>query len=284
MIDHNAIKTLCCPLDHLPFQLINKQLQCPSGHSFDIARQGYVNLLPVQQKRSKNPGDNQEMVAARARFLSTGHYSEIANTLFQLVQNHLKPHSQCILDAGCGDGYYLNGLQQYLTKNPVNAHLSFTGMDISKQAIIAACKQSKEITWIVASNKNPPIQDSAVDMILCMFGFPSAEGFQRILKQNGLLLVVEPGPQHLIELREILYPDVRSADNSSARTQSLTKNFSLIEELQKKFFIELNQTEIQDLAKMTPHYYRSKPDAKNQLQNISQAKFTLDIGYQVFQT
>ncbi len=98
---------LICPLDKQPLQLNERTWCCDNGHSFDIAKQGYVNLLPVQNKRSKDPGDSKAMVQARREYLNKGYYQPLAQALADTV---LAMGSQALLDAGCGEGYYLRYL------------------------------------------------------------------------------------------------------------------------------------------------------------------------------
>ena len=110
-----SFESLACPLDGNPLQRVDKAWRCPQGHSFDIARQGYVHLLPVQKKRSKEPGDSKAMVAARQRFLAAGDYAPIAKALSQAVMRHCEQaETYSCLDAGCGEGYYLRQLAQQL--------------------------------------------------------------------------------------------------------------------------------------------------------------------------
>ena len=137
---------LACPIDGL--KLVNdvKQWMCPNGHSFDIARQGYVNLLSVQYKRSKHPGDSKEMVVARTHFLNAGFYQPLARAIVQQVDSLITNHDPfCLLDAGCGEGYYFDYIFQSLNASEKNIDLSFVGLDISKQAIFQASKRNKNI-------------------------------------------------------------------------------------------------------------------------------------------
>jgi len=205
-----------CPMDGNLLTIHEKQLTCTNGHSFDIARQGYINLFPVQQKRSKEPGDSKEMVLARTQFLNTGLYEPIVKKLVSLITSYIKncDSNVCLLDAGCGEGYYFDSLLNSLENSDGNNNLSFIGLDISKHAIIAAARRNKKITWLVGTNRQPPITDCSVDIIVCVFGFQSYEGFNKILKSGGIIIVVEPGVEHLKELREIIYTDAKKTDSS----------------------------------------------------------------------
>jgi len=107
----SPFEALACPLDGSPLQKHDKNWSCAAGHTFDIARQGYVHLLPVQNKRSRDPGDNKEMVAARQRFLNAGYYQPVAEALSSAVfPKDISEASISCLDAGCGEGYYLRYL------------------------------------------------------------------------------------------------------------------------------------------------------------------------------
>ena len=104
-----AAHNLACPVDGERFEWAEKQLVCEKGHVFDIARQGYINLLPVQHKRSKHPGDSKAMVSARAQFLNSGHYERVADQLAKISFAQIEDDKEiCFMDAGCGEGYYFD--------------------------------------------------------------------------------------------------------------------------------------------------------------------------------
>ena len=179
-------QALACPLDGLPLHCNGSAWTCASGHSFDIASQGYTNLLPVQNKRSRDPGDSKEMIAARRRFLTAGFYHPIAAAVSRAVLADLPAGitSSC-LDAGCGEGYYL---RQLAAAVPDEQTLALLGLDISKWAVLAAAKQDKRPSWVVGSNAKLPVLPGTLDRVLCMFGFPVYAEFARVLKPGGLLV------------------------------------------------------------------------------------------------
>lgn len=269
---------LLCPLCGEAFNPQARQLVCPQNHSFDIARQGYVNLLPVQQKRSKSPGDSKEMVAARARFLNSGLYEPIARKVTEQVASFLVPGQPMrLLDAGCGEGYYLDQLVRTLSGQ---APLDAVGMDISKEAVAAAAKRSQDITWVVGSNARPPLVPG-LDLILCIFGFPSYEGFRPLLKPGGRILLVDAGPDHLIELRQVIYPRVkRNPPPDLSVAEGLGFRLSDTQSLQYPTQ-ELDQPAIQDLLQMTPHLYRATREGKEAAARLERIRLTVDV---VFRT
>ncbi len=151
-----------------------------------MARQGYVNLLPVQHKRSKQPGDSKEMVSARTRFLDSGVYESIADRLAEIVVAQVSGDKEiCLMDAGCGEGYYFNYVFNILKGKEGCSDLSFIGLDISKDAIVGAAKRNKQITWLVGTNRQPPLEPASVDIITCLFGFQSFEGFGKISRPGA---------------------------------------------------------------------------------------------------
>jgi 23S rRNA (guanine745-N1)-methyltransferase len=264
---------LKCPLDNTAIIQNNKTWHCENKHTFDTAKQGYINLLPVQNKRSLNPGDNKEMVAARNRFLESEFYAPIAKILSQQVLDNLLPTDNLsCLDAGCGEGYYLRQLSKDIQSDQ-NLHL--IGLDISKWAVLHASKLSKDIRWIVGSNANLPIQDNTLDWVFSLFGFPVYAEFERVLKIGGKLLLVDAGEHHLKELREVIYPTLKPAKEKSETTP---EGFSKISKQHLSFTITLySKEEIADLLAMTPHLYRANAEGKSRVQALTSLTLTVDV-------
>ncbi|HAW94433.1 MULTISPECIES: 23S rRNA (guanine(745)-N(1))-methyltransferase [unclassified Arsukibacterium] len=190
-----------CPLCRQPLQLTDAQLQCASRHSFDLAKEGYVNLLPVQHKNSKDPGDNKQMIVARRAFLQSGAYQPLSDAI-NTVLAAADPSS--ILDSGCGEGYYSGRLQQALT--PATA---MYGIDISKAAVKYAARQYPAIQFAVASAYQLPFADNSFDWVLRVYAPSDSTELQRVVKPQGRLLSVNPGPNHLIEMKQAVYPEVK---------------------------------------------------------------------------
>ncbi len=266
--------TLACPLDAAPLRQQGQAWCCPAGHTFDIAAQGYVNLLPVQQKRSLDPGDSKEMVAARRRYLNAGHYQPIAEAAARAVLMDL-PESKtaCCLDAGCGEGYYLRQLAASASEEEKN--LALLGLDISKWAVLAAAKQDKRPNWVVGSNANLPVLPATLDRVLCLFGFPVYPEFARVLKADGHLIQVDAGPDHLRELREIIYPSLKAERSSET---PVPEGFVQLSSNTLRYPLTLNGTEqIADLLVMTPHFFRASADGRAKAAALSSLSLTVDV-------
>jgi len=273
---------LACPLDDLPLHAHERSFVCANGHSFDVARQGYLHLLPVQQKRSKFPGDSVEMIAARQRFLAAGFYDRIADQLVETLRSRVQlNNASCLLDAGCGEGFYLECMHKAFLAEDIQPGL--VGLDISKSAIIAAARCNKDITWLVASNKQPPLMPASVDVIVCMFGFPVFDAFKKILKPGGKLLLIEAGPQHLIELRKIIYTEIKQAglpDLKAAEQQG----FELLAQDSLSYkTASLGKEQIADLLLMTPHMFRASQEGKQRAAALDQIELTVDISLRLLQ-
>ena len=269
---------LACPIDAEQLLLEGRQLRCVNGHSFDLARQGYVNLLPVQHKRSKHPGDSKEMVVARQRFLDTGVYAPVADLLSDLLHKAIAAIDQpSCLDAGCGEGYYLAHALNELRAKKAGDGLNLIGLDISKEAIIGAAKRNKDISWVVGTNRQPPLLPASIDIILCVFGFHSFQGFNKILPLGGKLILVEPGPDHLQELRRVTYAQLKKTELSKL-DDAFTMGFKQVGEQVLRFSTPplANET-LKDLLLMTPHFFRATQQGREAAAKLDNVSLTVDV-------
>ena len=158
--------------------------------------------------------------------------------------------------------------------------LSFIGLDISKDAIIQASKRNKQISWLVGTNRQPPIEDASVDIILCLFGFLSLDAFNKALKPDGKIIIVDPGPEHLKELREIIYPEIKKSDTS----QNEIKGFALLKSEAVTFKEKItNNEKINQLLIMTPHFYRASKEGKQKAANLNKLDITINVIFKVLE-
>ena len=278
----NPFQALACPLDDEPLQRTGNAWRCAHGHSFDIARQDYVHLLPVQNKRSRDPGDSKQMVAARRRFLNAGHYRPIAEALSRATLAGLAADATAhCLDAGCGEGYYLRELADAAAAN--GKPLALLGLDISKWAVLSAAKQDKRAaarqdrraSWVVGSNARLPVQPGTLDRLLCLFGFPVYGEFARALKPGGELLQVDAGPDHLIELREIIYPTLKPERVGDCVAP---EGFTPLATETIRYSLALSDAaQIADLLAMTPHLYRASAEGRGRAAALDSLTVSVDV-------
>ncbi|MGH1462969.1 MAG: putative RNA methyltransferase [Neptuniibacter sp.] len=271
---------LTCPVCKSNLNQQGKNLRCENNHSFDAARQGYWNLLLAHKKRSKDPGDNTEMVASRRAFLDKGFYSPLSERINQLSINSLNNRaSPSILDMGCGEGYYTNRLHEALQHEGITAEL--TGLDISKHAVKAACLRNKGICWLVASGADIPIQNESLDLQLVLFSRLMPEAFAKPMKADGTLMVAWPGKQHLIELRKLIYQEIKTSQFNPEQT--LSTHFSLQHQEQVTYTFTLDSyADIATLLGMTPHSQRLSSEAKETICKQQQLELTMDVNLGLF--
>ena len=215
---------------------------CTGRHSFDIARQGYVNLLPVQQKHSLQPGDTKEQVRARREFLDGGFYAPVADALCDMARRCTGP----ILDVGCGEGYYSARLSHAL-----DAEL--TGVDISKEAVRCSAGRYKNGLWLCSTASRLPVKDRSVALLTSLFALTVPEEFKRVLRPDGVFIQVLAAEDHLLGLKSVIYPELTHKEKNSMPQIS---GFRLEESRQVQFTFTVEGAQVQNLLSMTPHVYR----------------------------
>lgn len=282
----SAFDAFTCPLDGAWMQVSGDGAVCPSGHRFDRAREGYLNLLPVQGKASRDPGDDKAMVDARRRFLAAGYYAPIVQAVHAYVRERMADAAASaaapatvlrVLDAGCGEGDCLARIAAAAHADPPDASLALAGIDISKWAVRAAARRSPDIAWAVASNRRLPFRANSFDVVLCLFGFPVWAEFARVLAAGGEVLVVDPAPDHLRELRELIYDDVTSrppAEHPAATEASL----ACVGTTSIRFTTTVEgDGHVAALLRMTPHAHRTSPERRARVDALPRLAVTVDV-------
>ena len=265
----NPLAPLACPLDGSPLLPAGASWRCDSNHHFDLARQGYLNLLPASQKTSRDPGDSKQMVAARRSALASGIYEAAAQALSAQLVSHIKPvddRALVILDAGCGEGYYTEHMRIAMHKLEHATAAVLMGVDISKWAIVAAARLYPEVTWAVANNKRLPVLPESVDVITSIFGFETWQPWAALQSAGQQVMVAHAGPMHLIELRELVYDTVNIHGAADDR-EALAAGYKLVDQSNAKSAGRVDSVEVaaQVLA-MTPHGHRIAAEKQAGLQ------------------
>ena len=235
---------LICPVCGNELNREDRSYVCPEGHRFDIARQGYVNLLTVNQKHSLNPGDTREQVLSRRAFLEEGHYAPIAQTLIDTAKE--LGISGPILDVGCGEGYYSARLAQVLG-------LELAGFDISKEAVRCAAAKYKGHQWFTATAAHIPVADQSVGLMTSLFALTLPEEFRRVLKSEGYYFQVLAAQDHLLGLKSIIYPELKFKEKD---TVPELPGFRLVKSVPIRFTFTVEGEQVRNLFSMTPHVFR----------------------------
>ena len=235
---------LLCPVCGSQLNREDRRYVCARNHSFDVARQGHVNLLVVQQKHSLNPGDTREQVLSRRDFLEAGFYAPIANALIETAQE-LGISGQ-ILDVGCGEGYYSSRLADAL-----GAEL--TGLDISKEAVRCAAAKYKGKQWLCATAAHIPVEDGSVSLLTSLFALTLPEEFRRVLAPGGYYFQVLAAEDHLLGLKGIIYDSLTFKEKDTAPE---LPGFERVKSIPIRFTFTVEGQQVQNLFSMTPHVFR----------------------------
>lgn len=279
-------RVIACPVCSEPLHPHQNDPQqrwsCTAGHSFDRARQGYLNLLLAQHKKSKAPGDTLDMVDARQRLLDSQLYRPISDMLNQWVLELALPNAAGlqIADVGCGEGYYTQRLHDVLDDHLLPHRLY--GVDISKDALKRAARRSPAIDWLVASGGQLPFQPHSLDLITCLFTNLMPQGFARVLKPGAPVVLLNTGAAHLLELRQQIYQDVNlNAFDPVPAMHQHGYQLSGEQRLQYKTRLHSNQ-QIMDLLMMTPHRWKVRDEALQRLQQLPALDISIDVVLQQF--
>ena len=244
---------LICPICGGTLRPGEHQYSCENRHGFDMARQGYVNLLTVQQKRSLHPGDTREQVISRRAFLDGGFYAPIARALCEAAVRHGAEGP--IVDVGCGEGYY-----SAMLASSMNAEL--VGLDISKDAVRYAAGRYKNALWLVATAAHLPLADRSAGCVTSLFALTVPEEFRRVLRDDGLYFQVLAAEDHLLGLKSVIYPRLHHKPKTLAPE---LPGFILLESLPIRFSFTVEGEQVQNLLSMTPHVYRISREGAERL-------------------
>ncbi|WP_039056600.1 23S rRNA (guanine(745)-N(1))-methyltransferase [Enterobacter sp. Bisph1] len=258
-----------CPLCHAPLHRRDNAFFCTQRHQFDIAKEGYVNLLPVQHKRSKDPGDSAEMMQARRAFLDAGHYQPLRDTLGDILHARLPASADAVLDIGCGEGYYTEKFARVARLHGAQ----MLGLDVSKAAIRAAAKRYSDIMFCVASSHRLPFEEGSIDGLVRIYAPCKAQELARVIKPEGIVITASPGPRHLMELKGLIYDEVHLHSENSGEIEG----FRLLDQQSLAYEMNLTGHEAVALLQMTPFAWRAKAEVWEQLAAMDQFRCQTDF-------
>ncbi|MFZ5869724.1 MAG: putative RNA methyltransferase [Actinomycetota bacterium] len=237
---------LACPVCTGALDAAGRTLRCARGHAFDVARQGYVNLLT---RRSRSPGDTASMVAARDRFLRGGWYAPIADAIADAVAEAAADGVPgAVLDVGAGTGWYLARVLDAAAEGAVGLAL-----DVSPFASRRAARCHPRAGAVVADTWGRlPVRDGVAGVVLDVFAPRNAAEIARVLPPGGSLVVVTPAPEHLAELRAALGLLGVQPDKEERVAASLGERFTPVGERRVRARLHLPPDAVADLVAMGP--------------------------------
>lgn len=258
-----------CPICRNELISDGKSMRCSSGHCYDISRKGTVNLLISNRSRH---GDDKRMVAARKRFLDSGHYEPLHKEIRELVRRYAE--SGCtILDCGCGECSYTADISRELQNNGINADI--IGIDVSKEAISYGASRHAGIRLAAASVFDIPLPDGSCDIVTALFSPFSGSEYLRVLKKNGIYITAFPLEEHLFELKQAVY----EAPYKNKVSPLEVEGFGLAGHSECRFRAELSSNEdIISLFEMTPYCYKTSADDRAKLDRLDKLSVTAAFG------
>ncbi len=247
--------------------------KCLSGHSFDRSKEGYYNLL--LSSGGGTHGDNEMMLRARRDFLERGYYQPLADRLTEAVLA-ATPAGGCVLDAGCGEGYYTEQIEKAMYERDGKSEL--LAFDISKAAVRMTAKRQRRINAAVASAYKMPLPDCSVDTVVNVFSPMARDEVRRVLKKDGVFIMVYPGEDHLFALKSEIYDTPYKNQPESAGLPGFAHELTLPVRYTMHFF---DSEAIQSLFMMTPYAYRTNEAGRAGISKLNslecEADFLIDI-------
>ncbi len=266
-----------CPACGEPLPVGSGSYVCANGHRFDLAREGYVNLLLAQYRRSKDPGYSKEMIAGRREFFDAGHYAPLADGVAGCVRSVLPAGpDRVVVDAGCGEGYYLRRLRHLLAQGARYEGVVLCGLDISKHGVRVAARRDPQSLYAVAGTYRMPILPRRVDVLLTHFSPVSAEEFRRVVKPGGAVLVGGPGEGHLFSLKELFYDT--PAPHEPSATLAEERGFDLIDTHAIRYPLSLRGSgQVANLLLMTPYFWSVDDDTRAEIAALDVLDTEVDV-------
>ena len=267
----------CCPICGASLRQEEQAYRCATGHSYDIAKEGYTHLLPANRKHSKMPGDDKGMANARRAFLEKGYYAPLRSALCDLSVA-LSGDLPRVLDTGCGEGYYTAGIFDALSDAGKASQMA--GIDISKFILRLAAKRKKPIEWAVASSYHLPVPDRSIDLLVNCFSPLALEEFQRVLVPGGHFLYVVPSANHLWQMKEILYD--HPYPNEVKETPYEGFRYVTIRHVEATIHLQ-TQEDIHALFQMTPYYWKTPKDGAARLADLDTLNTTISFDIHAYE-
>ena len=258
------VSLMRCPRCQSAFELNGASLICENRHCYDLSRRGYVNLAPSHDQNAEKY--DAELFDSRRLVFEHGFYQPVAQAIAQWLSD--KPLT--VLDAGCGEGYYARLLAQQFPQAQI------LGLDISRDAITAAARETGRANWLVADLKHLPVADASADVLLDVLTPADYAEFGRVLKPDGILIKVVPGSDYLCEVRKAVSPWLRSGDSydNTRVIDHMKEHAEIIEENEVRITRPLSADESRAFLRMTPMTFSVPGDV---LEGLSLSQITIHM-------
>lgn len=262
-----------CPVCGNTLEKTENGMKCPLSHSFDMSREGYVNLLTFSRRSGDSRGDSKEMSRSRRDFLDKGYYSVLAEKLASIIPLYCGRQSR-VLDICCGEGYYTAFLASRLKD------IEFYGFDISKEMVRLASLRRSKARFFVANLASNPVNDGSFDLATHLFAPFNEKEFCRVLKKGGHLISVTPGKDHLMGLKKVLYELPYPNDEKTPDVNELTVKD--VFRVKTEILLE-NNGDIMSLFRMTPYYFRTPESGRKRLASLETLKTEIEFIITVYE-
>jgi 23S rRNA (guanine745-N1)-methyltransferase len=248
-------------------------LVCRNNHSFDFAKQGYVNLLTHHVKTKYD----KELFESRRKLMDKDHfYQPVIQSIVELILKTINVSALTILDTGCGDGAHLSNISNDLTAKDYS--ITGVGIDIAKEGVLVAARHNPENMWCVADLANTPFMDKKFDVILNLLSPSNYGEFHRLLMDDGILIKAVPQKDYLKEIREAFYGDTDKKHYSNDDIVDHFKDhFQLIDKIEVKYTVTLNNTSLESVVEMTPLSWGMTPEQIQSFINKGSENITVHL-------
>ncbi len=266
-----------CPICNSSMKVMEfKSLICSNHHTFDFAKQGYVNLTThsVNTKYSKALFEARRKLITEAEF-----YKPLSEAVAKIINDHVGQTKEIIsiLDTGCGEGSHLSNICDIVSSNFFK-NIVGVGIDISKEGIMVASKNYSNKIWAVADLAKTPFKDKQFDVILNILSPSNYAEFNRLLKSDGLVIKIAPQSGYLKELREHLFQKTEKQNYSNSETvERFNENFQFVESSRLSYTVNLNKSAIEWLVQMTPLTWSTTEEQVTSFLNKDSALITVDL-------
>jgi 23S rRNA (guanine745-N1)-methyltransferase len=251
----------------LPLERRERAFICPNGHTYDVARSGYVNLLQPQDRRSTAPGDSRAAVEARAALFQAGVGRAVVDAVIARVESVEPGADLVVVDLGSGSG---DALGMIAATRPVTG----IGIDLSTAAAGHAARRFPSLTWVVANaDRRLPLLDRSVNVVISLHGRRNPAECARVLTGTGLLIVVLPAPDDLIELRSLVQGEGVERDRADAMLAAHEGPFAVVDRSPVRETHDLDRDSLLHLLRST--YRGARLAAAEQVQSLDRMSVTL---------